>query len=217
MAREREHHPTGRGHPSDKDARQNKELEFISDPLRSEKALDKGGAASARPSPAVIQNIDEIVRIEQRASTERSHSERLSDSIAAFAGTWRFIFCHLVVIALWIAWNSALLPSLPKVDPFPFSLLNGIISLEGVLLATFVLIKQNRMGARADERSHLSLQVSMLAEQEITKVIQMLERMSHRLNIGEHVTDDETAELGRNTAVGALVDHLRERLPGADG
>ena len=179
--------------------------------------LDKNGAAKAVPPPAVMQNIDEIVRMEERASTERSRSERVSDSIAAFAGTWKFIGSHLAVIAAWIAWNSHIVAVLPEVDPYPYSMLNGVVSLEGVLLATFVLIKQNRMSARADERSHLSLQVSMLAEQEITKVIQMLDRMSQRMEINEHVTDTETEELGRNTAVGALVDHLRERLPAGDG
>ena len=178
--------------------------------------LDKDGTASANPPATVLQNIDEIVRMEERASTERSNSERVSDSIAAFAGTWRFILCHLAVIVLWVAWNSSLIPGLKMVDPYPFSLLNALVSLEGVLLATFVLIKQNRMSARADERSHLSLQVSMLAEQEITKVIQMLDRMSQRMEIGEHVRDAESEELSRTTAVGALVDHLRERLPASE-
>ena len=67
---------------------------------------------------------------------------------------------------------------LPRFDPYPFKLLCMIVSMEGVLLSTFVLIKQNRMGQRADRRNHLDLQVNLLTEQEVTKVIQMLEAIS---------------------------------------
>ncbi len=66
-------------------------------------------------------------------------------------------------------------------DPYPFQLLCMIVSMEGVLLSTFVLIKQNRMSARADERNQLGLQVNLLAEEEVTKVLQMLERISAQL------------------------------------
>jgi uncharacterized membrane protein len=84
------------------------------------------------------------------------------------------------------------------------------------LLSTFVLIKQNRMSARADERNHLGLQVSLLSEQEVTKVIQMLEGISAHLGIEREVVDSETKELGQNTAVGDLARQLRDKLPPCD-
>jgi uncharacterized membrane protein len=91
-----------------------------------------------------------------------------------------------------------------------------LVSLEGVLLSTFVLIKQNRMSARSDDRAHLDLQVSLLAEQEVTKVIQMLERISGQLGIEKAVVDAEAQELGRMTAVGDLARSLHQRLPGQE-
>jgi uncharacterized membrane protein len=95
-------------------------------------------------------------------------------------------------------------------DPYPFQLLCMLVSLEGVLLSTFVLIRQNRMSNRADRRSHLDLQINLLAEKEISKVIQMLERISERLELP---ADSEARELGEVTAVSDLAHELDQKLP----
>jgi uncharacterized membrane protein len=108
--------------------------------------------------------------------------------------------------------ERGLVDFLPAFDPYPFQLLCMIVSLEAVLLSTFVLIKQNRMSALADERSHLDLQVSLLAEQEVTKVIQMLQRISTHLGVEATVMDAEARELGETTAVSGLAHRLRSKL-----
>ena len=169
-------------------------------------------ARSGTPRMAV-HNIGEIIRLEQEASRQRTLADRVSDLIAGFAGTVIFVLLHLIWFAVWAGINAGLIPFIPPFDPYPFQLLCMIVSMEGVLLSTFVLIKQNRMGARADERSHLSLQVSLLSEQEVTKVIQVLSRISEQLGIRQAVIDAEAEELGRNTAVGDLAHELRDRLP----
>ena len=101
----------------------------------------------------------------------------------------------------------------PAFDPYPFQLLCMLVSLEGVLLSTFVLIKQNRMSNRADRRAHLDLQMNLLTEKEVTKVIQLLERISDHLGLTDH-GDAETRELGQETAVDELARELDQRLPG---
>jgi Protein of unknown function (DUF1003) len=68
------------------------------------------------------------------------------------------------------AWNALASPAL-RFDPYPYGLLTFIVSLEGVLIATFVLTKQNRMAAQSDQRDHLNLQVDLLAEQELTVIL----------------------------------------------
>jgi uncharacterized membrane protein len=100
----------------------------------------------------------------------------------------------------------------PAFDPYPFGLLGMLFSLEGVLLAGFVLMKQNRMSAEAEQRSHLDLQISLLSEQEITKMIGMLEQVSHRLGIGRETMDAEAKEMAETTAVGGLARQLQEQL-----
>lgn len=88
-----------------------------------------------------------------------------------------------------------------------------IVSMEGVLITTFVLIKQNRMGVRADRRNQLDLQINLLTEKEVTKVIQMLEHIAAHLKIEQQVADAETRELGQVTAVGELAKELNQALP----
>jgi uncharacterized membrane protein len=95
-------------------------------------------------------------------------------------------------------------------------LLSSITSLEAVLLAAFVLMKQNRMGMVADRRDHLDLQVNLLTEQRATQIIQMLDRLSARLGVEQH-QDETSRELGRRVAVEHLVEELHRRLPDASG
>ncbi len=169
-------------------------------------------AAEGNEPQAAIRNIEAVIRLEQEAAQRRSLADRVADLIAGFAGTVVFVLLHLAWFIAWASINTGLIPILPAFDPYPFQLLCMIVSMEGVLLATFVLIKQNRMSALADERSHLDLQISLLAEQEVTKVLQMLERISTELGIAREVVDPEAQELGRTTAVSGIAHRLRERL-----
>jgi uncharacterized membrane protein len=164
------------------------------------------------PAPAQ-DNIDTIVHLEEEALKRRCLSDKMADAVASFVGSVPFVALHIVWFAIWVAINRGMVPFLKAFDPYPFALLCMIVSLEGVLLSTFVLIKQNRMGQRADHRSHLDLQINLLSEKEITKVIQMLEGISSRLGIQDQVVDSEVKELGRNTAVENLSRQLEQKIP----
>lgn len=174
-------------------------------------------AAMQDAAGPAARNIEEVVRLERAAERARPPSSRLADLVAGMAGTLGFVLAHLGLIGAWAAVNTGLVPGLAPFDPWPFGLLGGLFSLEGVLLAAFVLMKQNHMSARAEERAHLDLQISLLAEQEVTKVIQMLERISAQLGIAERVVDAEARELGEVTAVGELASDLHARLEGGGG
>jgi uncharacterized membrane protein len=167
------------------------------------------------PRPA-LQNIEEIVNLEEEFRQRRSAADKIADAVAGFVGSVSFVAVHLLWFGGWVAINAGLVPGVPAFDPYPFVFLCMIVSLEGVLLSTFVLIKQNWMSQRADQRSHLDVQVNLLAENEVTKVIQMLEHISHKLGIEREVVDREARELGHTTAVGGLARELEEKLPAAD-
>lgn len=130
---------------------------------------------------------DTVIHLEERALKERKMSDRMSDSIANFVGSIPFVIIHVTLCML--------------------------VSLEGVLLSTFVLIRQNRMSQRADHRSHLDLQINLLAEKEITKVLQLERMICDRLGIEEAVSDPEVVELSEITAVDNLAETLDERMP----
>ena len=164
-------------------------------------------------SPTVQENIQTIIGLQEVQDQQRSLSDRIGDAIGSFAGTVTFVVLHLALFGVWAVVNTRIIPVLPAFDPYPFNLLTMIVSMEGVLLSTFVLIKQNRMGARADRRNHLDLQINLLTEKEVTKVIQMLDRISTHLGIAGEVADAETRELGEVTAVGELAQELNQKLP----
>src|SRR4051794_24333562 len=151
---------------------------------------------SATP-PSAQANINTIVRLEEQALAGRSIADRIADIIANFVGSIPFVAIHVAWFGLWVGLNAGMW----RFDPYPFALLCMLVSLEGVLLSTFVLIKQNRMSERADHRSHLDLQINLLAEKEVTKVLQLQRLICRRLGIEEAEADNEIGELCDVTAV----------------
>src|SRR3954465_824324 len=158
-------------------------------------------------------NIRAIIDIERKAVAASSWSARVSDAISRFAGSLWFVLCHLTVFAAWALWNATA-PEGLRFDPYPYGLLTFIVSLEGVLIATFVLITQNRMAVQSDRRDHLNLQVDLLAEQEMTLMLRMLRRISERLEIQPESEDSVRAEkLAEETNVYELMQTLDMQLP----
>jgi uncharacterized membrane protein len=165
------------------------------------------------PTNPAAANIRAIIELERDARAASSWSSRISDAISAFAGSLWFVICHLVAFTGWALWN-ALAPAALRFDPYPYGLLTFIVSMEGVLIATFVLIAQNRMAAHSDRRDHLNLQVDLLAEQEMTMVLRMLRRISERLNIEADTGEQAQAEkLAEATNVYELMKTLDNELP----
>ena len=162
-------------------------------------------------------NINAIIELERKALAASSWSARVSDAISRFAGSLWFVLCHLTAFVGWAVWNATA-PEPLRFDPYPYGLLTFIVSLEGVLIATFVLITQNRMAAQSDRRDHLNLQVDLLAEQEMTLMLRMLRRISERLDITPESSEQARAEkLGEETNVFELMQTLDKELPGSSG
>jgi uncharacterized membrane protein len=133
----------------------------------------------------VQRNIETILRLEQTAQAPRSPGERFTDQLTQFIGSLTFVYLHVVWLMLWMFFNIAPWRWHPF-DPFPFSLLSLLLAMEAIFLATFILIEQNRQQRLADRRNHLDLQINLLAEQETTQILRMLEAIQERLGIGDN-------------------------------
>jgi uncharacterized membrane protein len=94
----------------------------------------------------------------------RQVQDRASDAITAFAGSMSFVYLHLVWFGAWLVVNSGVLGSRLVFDEYPFGLLTLIVSLEAIFLSTFVMITQNRQGARADVRAQLDFETNLRSE-----------------------------------------------------
>jgi uncharacterized membrane protein len=164
-------------------------------------------------SPA-NRNIRAICAMEQDALDHRSISARFGDFIATHAGKMWFIGLHVIWFSGWIIMNRASAGG-HAFDPFPYSLLTTIVSLESIFLSLFILMSQNRSGREADRRNHLDLQINLLAEDENTKILLMLKALCkhHNLPIG---SDPEISEMALRTEVGDLVKDLNRNLPKID-
>jgi uncharacterized membrane protein len=158
------------------------------------------------------KNIEAIVRLEQMSMESRSLGERVSDAITRVIGTMSFVVFHLLLFAFWFAVNLGWTPLKPF-DPFPFGILTLIVSGEGVLLAIFVLVSQNRMSRQANQRSHLNLQIDMLSEQETTKLLQKVQILVDHFGLEPEAEDREAQHLSQDTHVEALVRELQNSLP----
>jgi uncharacterized membrane protein len=166
--------------------------------------------ANKHTAKAHETNIEKVVQLEAEQEKQVAPANRISEAIARFAGTNAFVAVQLISVGLWMLFNSGLI--IEPFDPYPFVFLGILLALEAVLLASFVLIRQNRMSQIADRRAHLDLQINLLAEKETTKVIQLLQRMSRELGIEHSVTDREAKELSKDTEVKDVARDLKENL-----
>jgi uncharacterized membrane protein len=170
------------------------------------------------PSTLSEKNIETIIQVEEEDERRHSRSQRILQAVGGFVGTGTFVGLQLLAVACWLIVNTDLFGIIGPFDPYPFSLLSGILSLEAVLLTSFVLIRQNQMDMRADRRNHLGLQINLLAEKESTKILQILDRLSRHFQL-QQIEDPETAELRKETTVGDLARQVRrneEQQPKAE-
>jgi uncharacterized membrane protein len=170
-----------------------------------------GKPATAVPELAA-RNIEAIATLEREALHERSRLDRFTDAITRAAGSPVFIVGHAVWFGAWIALNVM---STRPFDPYPFGLLMLIVSLEAIFLSTAVLMTQNRMQRQADKRAHLDLQVNLLAEQELTAILQLLTRVSERLGVAARVPGAQVEQLLKETDIHRLSVALDQELADA--
>ena len=168
---------------------------------------------STGPESAVEDNIRAVVEMDHDFERKRTVVDRVADAIGTFSGSMWFVAIHVVWFTAWFLINTGAVPLVQKFDPFPFILLAMIVSVEGVLLSTFVLMKQNRMQQRSDVRHQLDLQINLLAEKEVTKALQLLRAMAKKMELDELDGDAELEEMARVTSVDMLGERIETELP----
>jgi uncharacterized membrane protein len=145
----------------------------------------------------------------QRDEATATLEEHIAGAITRFSGTMKFVYAHVVLYGFWILANLGFVPGVPKFDP-SFVILAMVASVEAIFLSTFILITQNRMSAAADKRAELDLQISLLAEHEVTKLAALLSAVADRLGIQTEL-DPEVKEIKEDVAPEAVLDEIEER------
>lgn len=157
-------------------------------------------------APILERNIRALAERRLDQVRDAGLSERIAEFVTAFAGSMLFVAVHLVIVACWIAVNLGLVPGVPVFDA-SFVILATAASVEAIFLSTFVLISQNRAAADADRRADLDLQVNLLAEHEITRLITLTRAIAEHLGIDE-AQDPALEELEDHIAPERVLDEL---------
>jgi uncharacterized membrane protein len=163
-------------------------------------------AAGTRDVADVIdRNVESLLRRREQERAATSRQDKIADAISAFAGSMSFVYLHLVVYGAWIVVNLPGVP-LPKFDP-TFVVLAMVASVEALFISTFVMISQNRMAKAADRRADLDLQISLLAEHEITRLVKLVTEIAERMALPE-AKDPELRELAKDVAPERVLDRM---------
>jgi len=165
----------------------------------------------------VERNVRALLARRAEEDLAKTRSERIADAVTRFAGSMTFVYIHLVMYVTWIVVNLGVIPGMPRFDP-TFVILAMEASVEAIFLSTFVLISQNRMSAMADKRADLVLQVCLLSEHEITRMLSLVQQMAHKLGI-EDAEDPELEELARDVHPEKVLDKIESNAEafGRDG
>ena len=166
--------------------------------------------AAANPTQ---YNIEAIAKLEHDALGRRTLTERVGDVITKLVGNVGFLAAQVILVCVWVLLNLHVIPGLKPFDPFPFGVLALIVSFESVFLTIFVLISQTRMSRQAERRSHLDLQVGMLSEQELTTILQMLQKLCQHMGVNVDSSRQEVQSFSKTTDVHKLASELEDKLP----
>lgn len=156
--------------------------EFVQQVLVTEKgelsSLDKEVVESLKEQELVVENLNKLIE------SQKTFGDDVADRVAAFGGSWRFIILFLAVLVAWIALNSSQLLAQPF-DPFPFILLNLMLSFIAALQAPVIMMSQNRQEAKDRLRAENDYRTNLKAELEIRhinlKIDQLLTHQWRRL------------------------------------
>ena len=168
------------------------------------------GAPESVHSSALEENVQAIKRWERTILLARSKAQQVSDWIACTAGSGPVLVFHVVWFGAWITINAGAIRGIRPFDLFPFPFLTMTVSLEAIFLALFVLASQNRLARQADKRSHLDLQIDLLAEREMTAVLQLLQDIARHLAVQTTVTPEQLRDLMTKTDLRHLTDRMEE-------
>ncbi len=162
--------------------------------------------SAGRVTPVIERNIRALMERREAELRSARVDHRAVAAISRFLGSLNFLYLNLIFFFAWAAINMGWLPVTIPFD-HSFIVLVGVVSIEALFISTFVLISQNRLSANAEKRADLDLQMSLLAEHEITQVINLVTQIAERMNIAD-AKNPELAELARHVAPEQVMDQM---------
>jgi uncharacterized membrane protein len=156
-----------------------------------------------------------IKSFEAQAAKKRPFSIKLADIFTSQFGTLTFLVVNIIFFVVWIYINNGHVKWIGVFDPYPYIFLTMTVSLEAIVLSIIVLISQNRENQMNSLRQDLQLQVNLIAEREITKVLKLLKEIREEIK-KDCETDVELDDMTKNIDAGYIERKLQEQLVNSD-
>ena len=152
------------------------------------------------------RNIRSLDLRRAREQAQATLEERIAQAITDFSGSMKFVYLHIAIFGFWVIANLGLVPGLSPWDP-SFVVLAMVASVEAIFLSTFVLITQNRISRAAEKRADLDLQISLLAEHEVTKIAELVAAIAERMGV-ESARSSEIDQIKQDVAPEVVLDEI---------
>lgn len=156
--------------------------------LQHQRVVTCPGCGTVNPADAVFcinhechKALGEFRYVLEELRTHRSRFEQLADRVTHFTGHPHFVTIHLAWFSVWILANSGMLAFFHTFDEYPYGLLGIILSIEAILISSFVLISQNRQSTYAELRAELDYEVTIQTYRKIEALEERLEALAAAL------------------------------------
>ncbi len=168
--------------------------------------------AATSEGSALAQNVEFVADLHARTRHELKH-HRTVEILGDALGRPRVLYALLSVVAIWVGTNGTLkLIGRTPLDPPPFFWLQGAIALTALVVTLVLLISQNRLAQLSEQRAHLDLQVNLLAERKIAKLIELVEELRRDLPSVVNRRDTEAESMQIAADPGAVLDAVKASL-----
>ena len=171
---------------------------------------DSAKGAVSSLSDHIDQNIAAMAALQRRESELTSAPQRLVERMSRFIGRPAYLLGLVVFVAGWVATNVVTPFGIASFDPPPFAMLDGILTFSALVTATIVLIAQNRQTRREQQHRHLDLQLSLLTEQKVTKLIHLVEELRRDLPMVKNRDDPQATVLQEAADTAAVISAMDE-------
>lgn len=164
----------------------------------------------------ITQNVETIANLHIHAERKVGVHQRAIEKVTAFLGRPRFLYIILLFVLVWITVNGlVVLIGLHSFDVPPYNWLQGIISLSALLMTTLVLITQNRQNNVTEQRRQLDLQVNLVVEQKVTKLISLVEELRQDMPQVKERHDPEAESMQKAVDPHEVLSSLNQMLEDA--
>jgi uncharacterized membrane protein len=187
---------------------------------REGRAVAMTGRADSQPSTNPL-DVQAVLELRARQEEQVGRHQRIVERITKALGRPLTIYVTLAAVAAWVVCNLvAVALSAPAPDPPPFAYLQGVVGLAALLMTTMVLTTQNRQARHAEQRSHIDLQVNLVAEKKVAKLIALIEELRRDLpgvpNRKDSVADAMSNSVDPRAAIAALQSSIDAPPSGCD-